>query len=341
MRKSAYIIADTIFGPIQKVEHYDHSNRTIILKESQSTYRKLGGQSIFEQDYKGRYSYLHHLALVLSATLQIPICIKLKDLYGVYLLHGATAITLESESGDKIFDLRPQYALYAYLPPGNYQLIVKPGYYQIFSFYFDVGYLNGLRKQEITFLEKLQNAHLINSAQPIHSADFKVGEVTTTFIKQMGNNLTKGNWNSELYVLDQLQTLLQLSKEKIIKQGVIHHGYDIPAELIKKMIENGVDQSGMQFEIKSLSRDIPLSLQHLNRLFKNKYGITLTAYKKKYIIEKSIPLLIRKIPIIGICEILEMKNERTFYRLFQKLNGMNTNEFLDRLNSKRDIKATS
>jgi AraC-like DNA-binding protein len=340
MRKSAFIIADTIFGSIQKAEHYVHCNRTIILKGSKSTYRKLGGQSIFEQEYKGRYGYLHHVELILSAPLKMPICIELKDIYGVFLLQGASAIRLESENGVKIFDLSPQYVLYAYLPPGNCQLIVKPGSYQIFSFYFDVAYLNGLRKQEITFLEKLQNAHLISSAQPIHSTKFKADEVITAFLKQMGNNLSKGNWHSELYVLDQLQTLLRLSKEKINKQDLLHQGYNIPGELVKKMIHNGVDDMGMQFDVKILSKDLPLSTQQLNRLFKNKYGKTLTAYKKKYIVEKSISLLIQKIPIIRICEILKIKNERTFYRLFHKLYSLNTSEFLDRLNSKRDIKST-
>ena len=341
MRKSAYIIAENIFGPIQKAEYYGHSSRTIILKESQSTYRKLGERSIFEQEYKGRYGYLHHLELVLSAPLQLPICITLKDLYGVYLLQGEDSITLETEIGDNIFTLRPQNALYVYLPTGNYQLIVKPGCYQIFSLYFDVGYLDGLPTQEITFLKKLREAHLASSAKAIHSTDFKAGAVATAFIKQMGNNLTKGNWDSELYVLDQLQTLLRLSKEKINKQDLLHQGYNIPGKLIKKLIENGVDDIGMKFDIKSLSKDIPLSIQQLNRLFEYKYEITLTAYKKKYLIEKSIPLLIQKKAIIRICETLGIKHERTFYRLFHKLHGMNTSEFLYRLSSKRDIEATN
>lgn len=330
MRKSAFIISDPIFGPVQKVPHAGTSKRTIMLNEAQCSYRKLGEQSIFEQEFKGRYGYLHHVELVLSQELRITIAIKLRDLYGIYFLQGNRTIKLENSEGDLLFTLSPQKAIYLYLPVGTYQLLVNPGTYQIFSFYFDIGFLDGLPKQDLEFLGKLRDAHKTNSEKPLQSVEFRAGTLTTAFIKKLGRYLTKGEWNSQLYVLDQLQLLLQISKSKIDKQKLLHQERDISGELVMKMIENGVDQKGMQFNVKSLQKDIPLSIQQLNKLFKAKYRLTLTAYKKKYIIKKSIPLLLQRTPIIRICEILSIKDDRVFYRMFRSITGTTPRAYVAR-----------
>ncbi|WP_037503171.1 helix-turn-helix domain-containing protein [Sphingobacterium deserti] len=333
MKKSAYIDVDKIFGSVSADKRQKNSGRTIMLNEAATTYRKVGEQSIFEQEYKGRYGYLHHVELVLSQPLVLDINVKISDLFAVYLLQGKSRIKLKGKSNQTYFKLYPRNAVYAYLPIGNYKLHINPGTTQIFGFYFDVGCLDGLPEKDTYFLEELRIAHKTKSPLPAISESFQAGSITTAFIQQLGRDLTKGKWDSQVYVLSQLQFLIRLSKEKIDKKKSIHRQHAISAETIMKMIENGVDAKGMEFSIESLGRDLPLSTQQLNILFKSKKGLTLTAYKKHYLIKKSYPLLIQKTSVLKICELLSFRDDRTFYRLFKWVTGMSTREYLQKIQS--------
>jgi len=330
MKKSIFINLDNIFGPVIPHPMHSEDDRHILFNSADLAFRKRGNQSIIEQQHKGRYCYLHHVELNLEASIAMNIEITMNDLYAVYVLVAQKSVNLRDEQQQRVFKLAPSRGIYVYLPKGNYQLLVGAGSYQIFSFYFDVGVLDGINDRDIDFIGHLRNAKKAKSNEVQTSVDFPAGPLTRTVISQIASNLTKGHLDSQVSLLTEIKELIRLSQQKVQHQNLLHPHYGISIDSVKRLIENGVNQQGAKFDLQSLLSDLPFTLPHANNLFLQKYGMTLTAYKKYCLIQLSIPLLIRKVPIITICEDLGFTSESTFYRMFKKVKGMSTREYVQR-----------
>ncbi len=330
MKKSIFINLENIFGPVIPHPIHSEDDRPIHFNSADLAFRKRGNQSIIEQQHKGRYCYLHHVELNLEASIAIDIEITMNDLYAVYVLMAKKSIILHDKHQQRVFMLAPSRGIYVYLPKGNYQLLVGAGSYQIFSFYFDVGIFDGISDKDIDFIGHLRNAKKAKSNEAKSSIDFPAGPLTKTVISHLASNLTKGNLDSQVSLLNEIKELIRLSQQKAQHQNLLHPHYGISTDIVKRLIESGVDKQGAKFNLETLLSDLPFTLPHANNLFLQKYGMTLTAYKKYCLIQRSIPLLIRKVPIITICEDLGFTSESTFYRMFRKVKGMSTREYLQK-----------
>lgn len=328
MRKSAFVLLDEIFGPIiPQLPPPEHTPR-IRFNAGEIYYRQKGSNAIVEQHYKGRYCYLHHVQATLQVPIEIPIEVTLNDVHAVYLLSSENPLALYGPSANKIMALAPRRAIYLYVPRGSYSLHLEAGRYEIFSFYFDLGALDGINDRDIPFIGELRNAKRTSGGIPLMSSDFPAAGLTEMYVAELAKNLTTGRLDSQISVLNHIKVLIGLSQEKIEKQGQLHGYHGISIEVVTKMIESGVDSEGAKLDIKNIAADLPLTVQQLNNLFYAKMGMTLTAYKHSCLVQLSIPMLIRRIPVIRICDELGFDHERTFYRLFKRVKGTTTREYL-------------
>lgn len=327
MRKSFFLETAAVFGkPIPK----DQSAGlfpSLHFREGEIVYSKNNKKSCIEQDFKGRLGYLQQFDLVSEETVNLPIKVKQLDLYIVYLMQASNSIQFTDEQNAPIASLNKRRALYIYLPKGRYQLQLPRGSYHLLVCYFDVGIFDDGAHTDFDFLRPLLEAHRQQSSNAVVSRDFMIGPVTEIYIRSLCKKLKKANVDSQIAIIAQLKELIKLSKRKIDSElGTKPKSKEL-LETAKTLIEQGVDENGINYPVSTLTELLPISEANLRVLFKKHFAITPNQYKKNYLIEKAKRMLISGETVISVADQLGFTHERSFYRMFKRCAGMSPKEY--------------
>lgn len=326
MRKSFFTRPVRIFGKPLPSEQTVGMFPALPFGDGKTEYRKKGPKSYIAQDFKGRLGYLQQFDLVLDEAVSLPINVKQSDLYIIYLMQASDSIQIANAQNASITSLNKRRARYIYLPRGHYCLHVPPGTYQLFVCYFDVGIFDAGADMDFDFLQPLLEAHRQKSSIPLASSDFMIGPVTEIYIRSLCQRLKKADVDSQIAIIAQLKELIKLSKRKIDRElGIVTENVAL-VETAKTLIELGVEENGIRYDVSSLTDVLPLGEANLTLLFKKQFGITPTHYKKHYLIEKAKVMLLSGETVISVADQLGFTHERSFYRLFKRITGQSPKE---------------
>ena len=327
MRKSFFIETTAVFGNPLPKDQAVGLIPSLPFSAGGIVYSRTGKKSCIAQDFKGRLGYLQQYDFILDEAVNLPVTVKQADLYVVYLIQATKSISLRHAQNEPITTLNKKRALYIYLPAGQYALHIPGGSYQLFGFYFDVGIFDDGADQDFDFLQPLLEAHRQKSSIPITSSDFMIGPVTEIYIRSLCQRLKKANVDNQIAIIAQLKELIQLSKRKIDRElGIGPEHHDL-LEKAKTLIQLGVDASGINYAVSSLTHVLPIGEQNLQILFRKHFGITPNNYKKNYLIEKAKMMLITGDTVLRVADQLGFTHERSFYRLFKRCTGMSPKDY--------------
>lgn len=327
MKKSAFIITSPVFGNRSNSIENNSRSPIIHLKNGELFYSENDNGSCIEQEFKGRHGYLHSVEITLKRPATFTIVITMRDIFAVYPLHCDGEHIFLKVGNTTVLKLRNKRAAYTYLPPGEYTLNLPRGNSHIFSFYFDVGIFNGIRSKNYKFLSPLIDAHHNNSVLHEVSADFLSGSLTENYIRSLCGGLQKGVLNNQSFLLSMLVELIELSS---IKMSVENDGINMEnyhTLITKRHIKLGVQAHGITYNIDSISEIVPMSLQHLNHLFKVRYKMTMRQYKYECVIERATTYLLHGMAVWKITLQCGFEDARTFRRVFKRYTGMSPLEY--------------
>lgn len=327
MRKSFFLETAAVFGRSLPKDQCAGFVPRLSFNHGDIVYSRNGRKRCIAQDFKGRLGYLQQYDLVLDETVSLPVTVKQADLYVAYLIRAKERICLTDAQNEHIATLDKRRALYIYLPAGQYHLQVPSGSYQLFGFYFDVGIFDSGANSDFDFLLSLLEAHRRTSPTPLVSKDFRIGPVTESYIQSLCRRLKKSDLDSEVYIISQLKELIKLSKRKIDSELGIEPKSKELLETAKTLIEQGVDENGINYPVSTLTELLPISEAKLRVLFKKHFAITPNQYKKKYLIEKAKRMLISGETVISVADQLGFTHERSFYRMFKRCTVMSPKEY--------------
>lgn len=322
MRKTFFLETADVFGkplPNRQVAGFLPSLR---FSDGDIMHQQKGRKRCIAQDFKGRLGYLQQYDLALDETITLPITVKQADLYAVYLMRANGNVQFMAGQNDHIVSLNKRRALYIYLPAGQYHLHLPAGSYQLFVFYFDVGVFDSGADTDFEFLQPLLEAHRDKTSAPLVSKDFRIGPVTETYIRSLCSRLKKSNLDCQIYIISQLKELIQLSKRKIQLENQSIGEHDHYVEAAKTLIQAGVREKGIRYELPSITSEIPLSRKHFDRIFKRATDCSLERYKKYCAIERSKILLREGLPVWKVSIILGYAEVRSFRRVFKQTVGV-------------------
>ena len=326
MRKSFFIETTVVFGKPLPDEQAAGLFPSLPFHEGKTIYKRKGSKSYIAQEFKGRLGYLQQFDLVLDESINLPIKVKQPDLYIIYLIQASDSIQFTDEQHLPIASLNKRRALYIYLPKGRYHLQLPRGSYHLFVCYFDVGIFDGGADTDFDFLQPLLEAHRDKSSNAMASKDFMIGPVTEIYIRSLCKKLKKADVDSQITIIAQLKEMIKLSKRKIDRElGIVTENEDL-VETAKTVIELGVEENGMRYNVSSLTDLLPLGEANLTLLFKKQFGVTPTQYKKHYLIEKAKVMLLSGETVISLADQLGFTHERSFYRLFKRITGKSPKE---------------
>ena len=321
MRKSFFIQAKKLFGnPLTNAQSVGLFP-SLPFREGEIVYSKNNRKSCIEQDFKGRLGYLQQFDLVSDDIVNLPIKVNQPDLYIIYLMQASGGIQFTNDQHIPIASLNKRRARYIYLPRGHYHLHLRPGTYQLFVCYFDVGIFDAGADTDFEFLQPLLEAHRQKSSTPLVSNDFMAGPVTEIYIRSLCKKLKKADVDSQIAIIFHLKELIKLSKRKIDRELETVTENEGMVKTVKTLIELGVEESGMRYDLSSLTDVLPLGEANLTLLFKKQFGMTPTQYKKRYLIEKAKVMLLSGETVISVADQLGFTHERSFYRLFKRITG--------------------
>ncbi|RZF57893.1 AraC family transcriptional regulator [Sphingobacterium corticibacterium] len=328
MRKSFFLQTTQLFGKPLPDEQAAGLFPSLRFHEGKTVYKRKGSKSYIDQEFKGRLGYLQQFDLVLDESVNLPIKVKQPDLYIVYLVQASNNIQFTDEQHLPIASLNKRRALYIYLPKGRYHLQLPRGNYHLFVCYFDVGIFDDGADTDFDFLHPLLEAHRQQSSNPMASRDFMVGPVTEIYIRSLCKKLKKADVDSQITIIAQLKELIKLSKRKIDRElGIVTENADL-VETAKTVIELGVEENGMRYDLSSLTDILPLGETNLTLLFKKQFGVTPTQYKKQLLVEKAKLLLLSGLTVMSVADQLGFAHERSLYRLFKRFTGQSPKGYM-------------
>src|SRR5690606_28204055 len=327
MRKSFFLETTAVFGKPLPKDKAVGLIPSLSFSDGDMIRHQKGRKSCIAQDFKGRLGYLQEYDFILDEAVNLPVTVKQADLYVVYMIQASDSIQIDDAQNVPIASLNRRRARYIYLPRGHYYLHVPPGTYQLFVCYFDVGIFDSGADTDFDFLQPLLEAHRQQSATPMASRDFMIGPVTEIYIQSLCKKLKKANVDSQIAIIAQLKELIKLSKRKIDRElGIGPEHHDL-LENAQTLIRLGVDASGINYAVSSLTHILPIGEQNLQILFKKHFSITPNNYKKNYLIEKAKMMLITGVTVLRVADQLGFTHERSFYRLFKRCTGMSPKDY--------------
>ena len=321
MRKSFFLETTTVFGEPLRGDQIAGLIPSLPFSEGEIVCSRNDKKSCIAQDFKGRLGYLQQFDFVLDETASLPINVKQSDLYIIYLMQASDSIQIVNAQNASVTSLNKRRARYIYLPRGYYYLHVPPGTYQLFVCYFDVGIFDAGADHDFDFLQPLLEAHRQKSSTPLVSSDFMAGPVTVIYIRSLCKKLKKADVDSQIAIIFHLKEMIKLSKRKIDRELEAVTENEGMVKTAKTLIELGVEENGMRYDLSSLTDVLPLGEANLTLLFKKQFGVTPTQYKKRYLIEKAKVMLLSGETVISVADQLGFTHERSFYRLFKRITG--------------------
>ncbi len=318
---------ESIFGTALPKEQIKNLKPRLPFQEGVIRYYQNAEKTCIEQEFKGRLGYLQQYDIALNEPVAIPIKITQHDLYTAYVMQATKPISLANTEKDLLLKIPERRAFYIYLPSGNYSLQLAAGSYQLFGFYFDIGIFDDGADRSFDFLQPLLEAHRTKLNSHLKSIDFMIGPITKNQVKKLCSSLKKGDLDSQIYIIQQLKDLIQLSKIKIAweKEGISKDEYYV--QLCKKLIQEGVKAEGVTYRLSSLSASLPFSRGHMERILKKSTQIRLLTFRNNCIIEIAKEALQEGQSIWQVSLLLKYAEERSFRHFFKKQTGISPQEY--------------
>jgi len=331
MKKSLHINFRAHFGQAITEGKPKTPKPWLRIRHAEEQYYTNGENWAIAQEFDGKHGYLYGYDLLLEQAVMIPVRVDMGDLYVIYVVAGDTDILIHDAAGDLICTLTPRRACYLYVPPGNYQVKLAAGLHQIFGFYFDGGIFRDGNERSFRFLQEVIDGYRSKAKRLVHSIDFLVGPKTRLHIAHLCKNLTKGDFNNETFVFDELSRLIQLSKRKIQEE---YEQIDPAKHLANNaiaLIEAYVHTHGQAFSIQHVADDLGVTAAHLCRVFKDEKLPTPRSYKNRFLLALCKKELLHDQQLGDVAERCQFSSVASFSRFFKKHTGQTPGAYKDEL----------
>lgn len=331
MKKSLYINFRAYFGQPIADSVPNRPKPWLHIRHAEEHYYAKEGNWAIAQEFDGKHGYLFSYDLYFEEAVVIPVRVDIGDLYVLYLVEGDADILIRDAADNLICTLVPCRARYLYVPPGDYQVELSRGKHQIFGFYFDGGIFRDGNDRSFRFLHEVIAAYQHKATDLVFSIDFLVGPKTRLHIAHLCKNLTKGNFNNETFIFDELSRLVQLSRRKVHEEyeqiNPAQHLADNAIELVKAYVHT----HGQAFSIQHVASDLDVTAAHLCRVFKDEQLPSPRSYKDRFLLARCKKELLHDQQLGDVAERCRFSSIASFSRFFKKHTGQTPGAYKDEL----------
>lgn len=330
MRRTLHIQLDQIFGLPCASEQLDMQPNIRMKTDLVAYWKSKNGEAIL-QEFDGREGYIYQLELYIADTISLELKALSIDIHIMYILLANSALQLVDPIEAQSYTLDCERARFFYLPPRTYRLQVPKGRISFFGFYFQPKLFRDKNERPFSFLLPLIQAHRDNQPYSLGSVDFKVGNTTKNYIERLLRNVKKGDLDSEKYIIDTLINLIQLSRKKIFDE---YERTSDPEELInrcRQRIAQQIADTSQPVILKSIAAQLHVSLEHLCRLHKKYYSITLLTYRDTLLMAKIKGLLPQPYNLLEISARCGFSDASSLIRFFKNKTGRTLGKYRNTL----------
>ncbi len=331
MKKSLHVNFRAHFGQAIADQTPERPKPRLNIRHADTQYHSKEGNWAIAQEFDGKHGYLFSYDLHLEEAVVIPVQVDMGDLYVLYVVEGDTDILVRDAADDLVCTLAPGRARYLYVPPGDYRVELSAGGYQVFGFYFDGGIFRDGNDRSFRFLQEVIAAYRNQATDLVYSIDFLVGPKTRLHIAHLCKNLTKGDFNNETFVFDELSRLIQLSKRKVQEE---YEQIDPATHLANNaiaLIEAYVHTHGQAFSIQHVADDLGVTAAHLCRVFKDDMLPSPRSYKDRLLLARCRKELPHYQQLGDVAERYRFSSIASFSRFFKKHTGQTPGAYKDEL----------
>ncbi len=331
MKKSLHVNFRAYFGQPIADSVPNRPKPWLHIRHAEEHYYAKEGNWAIAQEFDGKHGYLFSYDLHFEEAVVIPIRVDIGDLYVLYLVEGDADILIRDAADNLICTLAPCRARYLYVPPGDYQVELSAGGYQVFGFYFNGGISRDGNERPFRFLHEVIDAYRKEAIDSVYSIDFLVGPKTRLHIVHLCKNLTKGDFNNETFIFDELSRLIQLSKRKVQEE---HEQIDAAQRLVTnaiELIEAYVHTHGQAFSIQNVGSDLEVTAAHLCHIFKQEKRPAPKSYKTHFLLVRCKKELLDYQQLGDVAERCRFSSVASFSRFFKKHTGQTPGAYIDSL----------
>lgn len=331
MKKSLHVNFLAHFGQAIADQTPEQPKPRLNIRQADTQYYAKEGNWAIAQEFDGKHGYLFSYDLHFEEAAVIPVRVDIADLYVLYLVEGDADILIRDAADNLICTLAPCRARYLYVPPGDYQVELSAGGYQVFGFYFDGGIFRDGNDRSFRFLHEVIAAYRNKATHLVYSIDFLVGPKTRLHIAHLCKNLTKGDFNNEIFIFDELSRLIQLSKRKIQEE---HEQISAAQRLVTNaiaLIEAYVHTHGQAFSIQHVAGDLEVTAAHLCHIFKRQNRPSPKSYKNRFLLTRCKKELLRYPQLGDVAERCQFSSVASFSRFFKKHTGQTPGAYINSL----------
>lgn len=322
MKKSLHVNFLTHFGQVIADQTPEQPKPRLNIRHADTQYYAKEGNWAIAQEFDGKHGYLFSYDLHLEEAAVIPVRVDMGDLYVLYVVEGDTDILVRDAADDLVCTLAPGRARYLYVPPGDYQVELSAGGFQVFGFYFDGGIFRDGNERNFRFLHEVIAAYRSQATHLVYSIDFLVGPKTLLHIDHLCNNLRKGDLDNEAFVLTELTRLMQLSKEKVFTEYEQTSDPELLIHRCRQLLAKGITYQGNKVQIKLIAPQLRARHEYLNRLHKQFYGEKLSDYRNSLLVKHVETLLAGPFSLWEVAIQSGFHGPSELNRFFKKHRGM-------------------
>ncbi|MBD1427706.1 helix-turn-helix transcriptional regulator [Sphingobacterium arenae] len=331
MEKSLHINFRSHFGQAITDQASEQPKPSLNIRHADKQYYTKEENWAIAQEFDGKHGYLFGYDLWLEQAVTIPVRVDIGDLYVVYVVEGNDDILIRDAADDLVCTLAQSRARYLYVPPGDYHVELSRGQHQIFGFYFDGGIFRDGNERSFRCLHEVIDGYRNNAKSLIHSIDLLIGPKTRLHITHLCKNLTKGDFNNETFIFDELSRLIQLSRLKVHEEyeqiNPVQHLADNAIELVKAYVHT----HGQAFSIQYVADDLGVTAAHLCRVFKDEKLLSPRSYKDRFLLVRCKKELLYYQQLGDVAERCQFSSVASFSRFFKKHTGQTPGAYKDEL----------
>lgn len=335
MKKSLHINLRSYFGAALDELVSCKRKPAYSLRYADEHYYRRQDDWAIAQEFDGKNGYLYAYELRFHRRVSIPVRMEMADLHVVYLIEGSAALHISDAMANPVCSIPPQRARYLHVPPGDYQLELKAGHYQLFGFYFDGGIFRDGNERGFRFLHEVIQSYRERSTQPVASIDFPVGPRTLQYIQYLCRHLKKGDFDNEAFVLTELSRLVKLSKQKVFDEYERTSDPELLIQRCRKLLAEYIADQGNTTRIKDIAQQLNVRPEYLSRLHQRYFKQTLSGYRSGLLVKRIKDVLAEPFSLLEVAMRCGFPGSSELNRFFKQKCGMTPADYRNLLH---DIK---
>ncbi|SJN49848.1 helix-turn-helix domain-containing protein [Sphingobacterium sp. JB170] len=324
MKKSIYINLESVFGrPLSKSKNAS-LDVSLRMELSDRQMWKNGENSCTEQEFDGRYGYLHLTEFSLADQREIPMKAVFNDIHMIYALHCDSSFELSYGGETYIFENSLSRILY--IPKGEYKLRLPKGQTNILIIYFNRKTISPKYEPHFGFMSQIFDAHDQKSPNVHISNLFPIDHRIRCTIEYFCQNLIDGQTN-EAFIISMTTELISLGRQISII-GDLSYISDHSVGLIRTETYGFVVARTEVVSYTNVAKKFGLEYSMLNHFHLLYFGITFREYYNSVKLQTAVYLLLGDLTIKEVAYNLGYNTQNSFGKFFKRMTGETPSDWI-------------